>query len=125
MTTWTSEELSRIGKADELKIASLRPDGTLRNMVTIWVVRVADDLYVRAVNGRTGLWFRHAQERHEGHIQAGGVNKDVTFEEADSDRALNDQIDGGYRSKYGYSSSPVTHITSAAAKAATIRLVPR
>jgi hypothetical protein len=39
-TAWTSDELNKIGKAEELKIASLRRDGTLRNSVIIWVVRV-------------------------------------------------------------------------------------
>ncbi len=53
MTTWMSEELNKIGNAEELQIASLRHDGTLRKPVTIWVVRLGDDLYVRSVNGRT------------------------------------------------------------------------
>ena len=69
MTTWTSDELNKVGTAEELEIASLRRDGTLRNQVTIWVVRHGDDLYVRSVNGPTGTWFRGAQVRHEGHIQ--------------------------------------------------------
>ena len=125
MTTWTSKELNGIGKADELRIASRRADGTLRKPVTIWVVRVADDLYVRAVNGRTSLWFRHAQERHEGQIQAGGIAKDVTLVEVEADAALEEQIDAVYRSKYGYFASGVTDITSAAARAATIKLLPR
>ena len=43
--------------------------------VTIWVVRLGDDLYVRSVNGRTSAWFRGTQVRHEGHIQAGGVEQ--------------------------------------------------
>jgi hypothetical protein len=30
MSTWTSDELSRIGAAEELQLASLRGDGTLR-----------------------------------------------------------------------------------------------
>jgi hypothetical protein len=30
MTTWTDEELSRIGDAHELQLASRLPDGTLR-----------------------------------------------------------------------------------------------
>lgn len=51
MTPWTKEELNKIGNADELEIASLRRDGTLRRPVTIWVVRVGDGLYVRCVNG--------------------------------------------------------------------------
>ena len=54
MSTWTSDELDRIGKAEELRIASVRRDSTLRRPVTIWVVRHGEDLYVRPVNGRTG-----------------------------------------------------------------------
>src|SRR5438552_153939 len=54
MAAWTSDELERIAKADELHIASRRRDGALRDPVTVWVVRDGDDLYVRSVNGRTG-----------------------------------------------------------------------
>ncbi len=125
MTAWTSNELTKIGKAEELEIASLREDGTLRKAVTIWVVRLGDDLYVRAVNGRTGVWFRSAQVRHEGHIQAGGVDKDVTFVE-EPDPALNEQIDAAYRAKYHrYGESIVGSIVNAGARAATFRLMPR
>ena len=53
MTAWTSDELNKIGAAEELQIASLRRDGTLRNPVTIWVVGLGDGLHVRSVNGRT------------------------------------------------------------------------
>lgn len=70
MTTWTSDELNKIGVAEELKIASLRSDGTLRKPTIIWVVRVGDDLYVRSVNGRTSAWFRGVQTKYEGHIRA-------------------------------------------------------
>src|SRR5512137_1453995 len=95
MTTWTTDELNKIGNAEELLIASLRSDGTLRKPVIIWVVRLGDDLYVRSVNGRTSAWFRGVQTRHEGHIRAGGVDKDVTFvEEAAPD--INEQIDAAY-----------------------------
>ena len=51
MTAWTSEELAEIGAAEELEIASVRRDGTLRDPVTIWVVPYGDSLYVRSVNG--------------------------------------------------------------------------
>lgn len=85
MTGWTADELEKIGTADELEIASLRSDGTLGSKRTIWVVRVDDDLYVRSVNGRTSDWFRSTQRRHEGRIRAGGVEKDITFVEADAD----------------------------------------
>lgn len=124
MTTWTSDELDKIGRADELEIASPRRDGTMRNPVTIWVVRYGDDLYVRSVNGRTAAWFRGTQVRHEGRIQAGGVDKDVTFVDADPD--INDQIDAAYRTKYRrYAASIVGSTVTPAARSATLKLVPR
>ena len=58
MTAWMSDELNKIGAAEELEIASIRRNGGRRNPVTIWVVRHGDDIYVRSVNGRTGTWFR-------------------------------------------------------------------
>lgn len=124
MTAWTSEELTRIGTAEELQIASLRADGTLRKPVIIWVVRLGDDLYVRSVKGRTSAWFRGTQVRGEGHIRAGGVDKEVTFVEADP--MLNDQIDTSYRTKYRrYAASIISTIVSPEALSATIKLVPR
>jgi hypothetical protein len=125
MSAWTSEELNKIGSAEELQIASLRKDNTLRNQVIIWVVRVGDDLYVRAVKGRTGPWFRGSQTRHEGRIQSGGVEKDVTFVE-ETDSAVNEQIDAAYRKKYSrYPKEYVDACVTPEAQAATIKLVPR
>ena len=122
---WTIEELTKIGTAEELQIASRRGDGTLRNPVTIWVVRLGDDLYVRSYRGRTAAWFRGAQVRHEGQIRAGGVNKDVTFME-EADPVVNDQIDAAYRTKYRrYAASYVDPMVTPEARAATIKLVPR
>lgn len=124
MSEWTSDELNRVGKAEELRIASLRQDGTLRKPVIIWVVRVGDHIYVRSVNGRGSAWFRGVQSRHAGQIRAGGVVKDVAFvEEADPD--INEQIDAAYRVKYHrYAESIIHHINSSEARAATIKLVP-
>ncbi|MFZ1768463.1 MAG: DUF2255 family protein, partial [Caldilinea sp.] len=81
MSGWTSDELNRVGNAEELQIAPLRRDGTLSKPVTIWVVRADDDLYVRSYRGRDSGWFRGVQVRHEGRIQAGGVAREVTFVE--------------------------------------------
>jgi len=122
---WTDEERSQVGGADELEIASLRRDGTLRKSRTIWVVRVGDDLYVRSVRGRDSDWFRGVLTRHAGRIQAGGVEKDVTFVEM-NDAALHAQIDAAYRKKYGrYPKEYVDACLTPAAHAATIRLDPR
>jgi hypothetical protein len=123
MSEWTHDELSPIGAAEELEIATRRRDGTMRNSATIWVVRLGDDLYVRSVNGRTSSWFRGAQASHEAHIEAAGVGKDVLLVETDD---LNDEIDAAYRTKYGrYAESIVGSIVSPEARAATLKLVPR
>ncbi len=126
MTTWTSGELEKIAAADELEIAPLRPDDTLRTPVTIWVVRVGDDLYVRSVRGRESAWFRGAQVRHEGRIVAGGIQKDVTFVDVESDHNLEGQIDTAYRSKYRrYAAGIVNTTLTPQARAATLKLMPR
>ena len=124
MSAWTSAELNKIGSAEELEIAPRRRDGTLPKPVTIWVVRVNDDLYVRSYRGSTSAWFRGVQEQHEGRIWAGGVEKDVTFTEA-ADPAINDQIDAAYRTKYGRYPQYVAPMLTPAVRATTIRLTPR
>lgn len=124
MATWSNGELDTIGRADELQIAPRRRDGTLREPVTIWVVRVGDDLYVRSYKGLDGAWYRAARARCEGRIRAGGVEKDVTFVEA-ADPDLNDQIDAAFRAKYHHSASYVPPMISPQARATTLRLVPR
>jgi hypothetical protein len=124
MTGWTSDELAKIGTAQELQIASLRRDGSLRNPRAIGVVRVGDDLYVRSIHGRAGGWFPGTQVRHQGHVPAGGVDKDVTFADADPD--LNDQIDAAHRDKYRrYGPNIIGGVVNPGARAGTIQLVPR
>ena len=125
MANWTSTELKKIGTADELDLSSLRRDGTLRSPVTMWVVCVNDNLYVRAVKGRLGPWFRGTQTRHEGHIRSGGVEKDVLFVE-ETDPEVNERSDAAYREKYRrYPKEYVDACLTPAARAATIKLVPR
>ena len=49
MATWTSDELSTIGAAEELEIAPVRRDGMLRKPVTIWAARHGVDKDVALV----------------------------------------------------------------------------
>ena len=124
MSTWTSDQLNKIGSAEELQLQSLRRDGTLRKPVTMWVVRVGDELYVRAVYGRTSPWFRGVLTRHAGCIQAGGVTKEVTFVE-ESDPEINNQIDAAYLAKYRRYPQYVAPMVTAEVRAATLKLVPQ
>jgi hypothetical protein len=123
MAPWTNDELETIGAAEELDLASVRGDGTLRKPVTMWVVRDGEDVYVRSVNGRGSSWFRSVQARHQAHIQAGGVEKDVDLVETED---ANDKVDTAYREKYSrLYPSIVPSIVAPKARAATLKLSPR
>ena len=123
MMKWTDDELIQIGNADELEIAVRRRDGTLRKPVTIWVVRVGDQLYVRSYMGRGGAWYRAALANHQGYIRAGGLEKDVNLIE-EPDPAINEQVDAVYRSKYRRSAYMAAMVSSEV-RATTLGLVPR
>lgn len=124
MNAWTNDELTKIGSAEELEIAPLRQDGTLRKPVIIWVVRVGDDLFVRSYRGRSSAWFRGVRVRNDGRIWAGGVEKDVSFV-AETDPAINDQIDDAYRTKYRHLPQYVAPMLTTEVRSATLKLVPR
>lgn len=49
-----TDELERIGTATELRVASVHKDGSLRPFVTIWVVRVGADIYIRSASSGSG-----------------------------------------------------------------------
>src|SRR5258708_508911 len=123
MTRWTSDQLDKVARAEEVQIASVRRDGVLSKPVTIWAVRHWDDIFVRSVRGRNAHWFRDTQERHEGRIRAGGVQQDVTFIDADHD--LDDEVDAAYRAKYRrYAGSILNSVLTPEARSTTIKLVP-
>lgn len=124
MDTWTSEERNKVGSAEELQIATLRRDGTLRKPVIIWVVHLDDDLYVRCANGRKGAWFRGVLSQHKGRIWAGGAEKDVTFVEV-SDPDINARIDQAYLAKYRRYPQYVAPMVTPEVRPATIKLAPR
>lgn len=124
MTTWTSDELDRIGAADELEVSSLRADGSLRPYVTIWAVRVGGEVFVRSAYGRDNGWFRRALASPRGRIRAGGVEKDVTFTEPGPD--VDDQLDAAYHAKYDrFGPAIVGTVVGPDAARSTFRLAPR
>ena len=98
MAQWTADELARIGAAEELQIASRRPDGSLSRFTTIWTVRAGDDIYVRSAYGPQTAWFRRAVASGEGRIRAGGVERDVAFERPG--REIDEALHRAYHAKY-------------------------
>jgi hypothetical protein len=124
VTTWTADELDRIGNATELRVASLRKDGTLRRYIIIWVVRVGDDLYIRSAYGTDNPWYRRAKTSGKGRIKAGGIERDVTFTAPTPD--VHDSIDTAYHTKYDrYGRAIVATVVGPEAAQSTLHLLPR
>ena len=123
MTAWTSDELTRVGGAEELQVSSRRPDGSLRPYVTIWVVRSGDDLYIRSAYGPGNPWFRRAKRSGSGRIRAGGVERDVRFIEPDAD--VHAAVDAAYHAKYDrYGPRIVGTVVGERVVATTFRIEP-
>jgi hypothetical protein len=123
MAGWDEDELDRIEAAQELRLQSERRDGTLRDPVTMWVARVADGVYVGSVRGREGAWFRGTQTRKQGRIDAGGVSKNVRFEDADP--GVLDAVEASYRTKYAAYPDILDRSITPQLRAAVLQLVPR
>jgi hypothetical protein len=124
MRSWSPDELVAFGDPDEIRISSLRPDGSARTPITIWIARLGDELYVRSAYGPDNGWYRRARASRAGTIQAGGRTADVAFEDADP--GLTEQLHAAYHAKYDrYGARIVATVVSDDAAEATLRLVPR
>lgn len=120
---WTSEELDTIGGVDEVRVSSRRPDGSMRPGVTIWAVRVGNDIFIRSAYGASNPWFRRALASGRGHIGGGSVEKDVAFEVPPAGVA--GEIDAAYHAKYDrYGARIVNSVTGPRVTETTLRLVP-
>jgi hypothetical protein len=121
--TWNTDQLDKIGGADELRLSARRSDGSLRPFTTMWVVRTGDELFVRSAGGSDRPWYRHALASRAGRISAGGVEADVTFAKAES--GSQGAIDTAYHHKYdSYGAIIVGHVTGIESHDVTIRLLP-
>lgn len=121
---WSSEELQRIGGSTEVQVSSERPDGTTRPYITIWIVRVGDELYVRSAYGTDNPWYRRAKASGAGRVRAGRFEREVTFAETGSE--VHPSIDAAYHAKYDrYGPKIVGTVVGDQAAAGTLRLLPR
>jgi hypothetical protein len=124
--TWTPEQLQRIDGSDELEIASRRADGTLRQYVPIWVVRVDDQVYVRTWHRRTTGWFGRVLDTSRARVRVPGLEADVMVEDVGQGPGeLRTGIDQAYQAKYArYGDGSVGQMVADPAAATTLRLRP-
>ncbi|GGO22384.1 DUF2255 family protein [Micromonospora parathelypteridis] len=124
-TSWTGEELTTIGRAEELQLASRRSDGTPSRWVTMWVVRAGDELYVRSARGPANAWYARAVCAGAGCIRAGGLERDVVFTKPASPD-VHAAIDVAYHTKYDrYGPTIVGSVVGEKAHGVTLRLLPQ
>ncbi|MEU4195459.1 DUF2255 family protein [Kribbella sp. NPDC026611] len=121
MTSWTADELRRLDRIREIRVAGRREDHTLRTLTIVWHVVVNDSLYVRSVRGTEGSWYKGVVRHHEGAISFADETRNVTYI---PDPTADAQIDSAYFAKYG-NGSPTQAITNPTAKATTLRIEPR
>ena len=124
MSDWPADDLATLAQGDELRIASSRPDGSLRPWVRIWFVAVSDGLYVRSAYGPENGWYRRAKASGTGRIKVKGLERDVAFETPDT--SLNEAVTDAYRDKYArYPAKIVATVVNDDAVRSTLRVVPR
>ena len=120
---WTDDELVGYGDATEVEVSSRREDGSLRPYVTIWLVRVGTDLYIRSAHGPDNPWYRRAAAGGAGRIRAGGLERDVTFTHAGP--GVHEDVDAAYHTKYDrYGPALVNPVVGKQAAQVTLRLLP-
>lgn len=119
---WTPGELDRIDRAEELRIASRRPDGTLSPYVIIWAVVADGAVYARSAHGAGNGWYRRALARGAGRIRSGGIERDVVVTHAAD--GPQDAIDAAYRAKYARYPSIIPGIVGPAVHDVTLRITP-
>lgn len=124
--TWNVSDLRALGEVDEVGVASTRNDGTLRPFVTIWGVRIGDDLYIRSADGASNGWFRRAVASGTGRIRGGGVQVDVTFTLVDPVDDVHALVDAAYHAKYDrYGARIVATVVGPDAAEVTLRVSTR
>lgn len=111
---WSAEELELVDRAAELQIASRRADRSIRPFVTVWMVRVGADVYVRSGAGYGGVsrWLPRARDAGRGVVRVEGHESPAVFSSVRPDDPVHAEIDGAYVRKYGGSfgmTNPATH----------------
>lgn len=121
MNTWTDEDLARLGRTSEVRVAGRRADGSSRTLTIVWHVVVDGNLYLRSVNGPDGQWYRGVAHHFEGFLEWAGATREAAFT---LDHSHDEEIDVAFIAKYG-NGSPTRAITSPLAKQTTMRVDPR
>lgn len=100
MPQFESETVQRFASAEEIEIQAKASPGRGSIRTPVWVVVVGSDVYVRAVRGIKGKWYRSIMADGDPAVSLEGKRVRVRpF--AVVDRAEIDRVTEAYRAKYG------------------------
>jgi hypothetical protein len=120
MTDWAPDDLAAVGGASEIHITTLRPDGTARSALPIWVVRVGDEVDIRSFHGSDGRWFRQAMRHPYARIRASRTEVVARLVPVGAGAP---GVDEAYWTKYGRRGYGAA-MTTPTASATTLRVEP-
>jgi hypothetical protein len=118
--TFAADDVAAIAAADEIRIETTAPDGTVHRTI-IWIVTDEGEVYVRSVNGPEARWYREATATGEVAIHVDGRRIPARVEPGDAAAvaACSAGLQAKYRRDYSLASmlEPDTLPT-------TLRVVP-
>ena len=119
--TFAADVVAAIAAADEIRIETSAPDGTVHRTI-IWIVTNGNDVYVRSVNGPEARWFREATATGDVALHVDGRRIPARVEsaaDADGIAACSAGLEAKYKGDYSLASmlEPDTLPT-------TLRVVP-
>lgn len=123
-SSFSPADLDRLHRIPEVRIAPEREDGQSGKPVTIWVVVVDGEPYVRSVRGDQGTWYQHVLRSRRATLHVDGARLSVAAEPV-TDAAQNQKTSDAFRAKYAQRwPGPTAGILRPAAVHATFRLTP-
>ena len=119
--TFAATDVAAIAAAEEIRIETTAPDGTVHRTI-IWIVVHDGDVYVRSVNGPEARWYREATATGEVALHVDGRRipaRVVPATDAEGVAACSAGLEAKYKGDYSLASmlEPETLPT-------TLRVVP-
>ena len=113
--------IQRMDVAKEVDIETRSEKGTVHR-VTIWIVVVDGEVYVRSVRGKAGRWYRELLARRSAVLHIGTRGVEVRFSPVTTTEAI-DAVSAGFWRKYQKNSSLFSMLRLATLHT-TLRLEP-
>lgn len=120
--TFEPELVRRLREAEEIRIETGRSAGSPVNTVTIWVVTIGRDVYIRSVRGLRGRWYREAVGSRRAVVHLGRRRIPVKVIRV-TDPTLIDRVSAAYRRKYGRNPETDSMVRQGVLRT-TLRLMP-